>query len=126
MSGIKEIPVPDLGTKKKLRSIIDIPVKVEMQPIEHQTDSVLTTDELQQQIEEAKRGKAKVDSKYVGFQLEERGHLFDYEFDYAKFLDNMSHIIKEGKRRRAEKAEDLYKEKIKMFNSPTTEKKRFD
>jgi len=89
----------EIKPKKVYRSIAAIPVKVEMQPIEHASDSVLTVDELQEQIEEARKGKAKVDSKYVGFELDERGHLFDYEFNYVKFLANMSHIIKEAKKR---------------------------
>lgn len=85
--------------KKKYKSIIDVPIKVEMQPVEHFSESVLTIDDLQKQIEEARKGKAKVDSKYVGFELDERGHLFDYKFDYVKFLDNILHAIKEGKKR---------------------------
>jgi hypothetical protein len=85
--------------KKTYRSIAAIPVKVEMQPVAHASDRVLTVDELQQQIEEARKGKAKVDSQYVGFELDERGHLFDYRFDYVKFLANMSHVIKEAKKR---------------------------
>lgn len=121
MSGVEKY-VP-----KNLRSLVsDVPNKAEYQPVELQTDKVLSTDDLQKQIEEARKGKAKVDSKYVGFQLEERGHLFDYEFDYNKFLSNISHCIKEGKRRRVERADDLYREKIHMTNSPTAEQKKFD
>jgi hypothetical protein len=121
MSGVEKY-VP-----KNLRSLVnDVPNKAEYQPVELQTDKVLTTDALQEQIEEARKGKAKVDSKYVGFQLEERGHLFDYEFNYTEFLGDISHIIKEGKRRRAERPADMYKENIHMTNSPTTEKKSFD
>jgi hypothetical protein len=85
--------------KKTYRSLASIPVKVEMQPVEHATDRVLTTEELQEQIEEARKGKAKVDSKYVGFELDERGHLFEYKLDYVSFLSDMSHIIKEAKKR---------------------------
>lgn len=121
MSGVEKY-VP-----KNLRSLVsDVPNKAEYQPVELQTDQVLSTDDLQQQIEEARKGKAKVDSKYVGFELQERGHLFDYEFDYSTFLSNISHCIKEGKERRRNRAEDLYKEKIHMTNSPTAEKKNFD
>jgi hypothetical protein len=89
----------ELKTKKVYKSIAAIPVKVEMQPVEHASNRVLTTEELQQQIEEARKGKAKVDSKYVGFELDERGHVFDYKYDYPQFLSNMSHIIKEAKSR---------------------------
>lgn len=85
--------------KKSFKSIIAHPIKVEMQPVEHRSDRVLTVDELAKQIEEARKGTAKVDSKYVGFELDERGHLFDYKFNYPDFLANMSHIIKEAKAR---------------------------
>lgn len=74
-----------------------IPVKVEMAPVEHKSNRVLTTEELQEQIEEATKGKAKVDSKYV--QYADAGHLFEYKYDYVRFLNNMSHIIKEAKSR---------------------------
>ena len=111
----------ELKPKKTYRSITSIPVKVEMQPVEHQADRVLTTDELQEQIEEARKGKAKVDSKYVGFELDERGHLFEYKYDYVRYLDNMSHIIKEAKERKKNKAEDLYQNthEMRISNSPT-------
>jgi hypothetical protein len=89
----------ELKPKKVYKSIAAIPVKVEMQPVEHQSSRVLTTEELQVQIEEARKGKAKVDSKYVGFELDERGHLFQYKLDYPTFLSDMSHIIKEAKAR---------------------------
>jgi DNA gyrase/topoisomerase IV subunit A len=85
--------------KKVYRSIAAIPVKVEMQPVQHQSDKVLTVDELAAQIEEARKGTAKVDSQYVGFELDERGHLFEYKYDYVRFLDNMTHILKEAKTR---------------------------
>lgn len=85
--------------KKSFKSIIAHPIKVEMQPVEHKSDRVLTVDELADQIEEARKGKAKVDSEYVGFQLDERGHLFDYKLNYQEFLASMSHIIKEAKSR---------------------------
>jgi len=111
----------ELKPKKTYRSITSIPVKVEMQPVEHKADRVLTTDELQEQIEEARKGKAKVDSKYVGFELDERGHLFEYKYDYVRYLDNMSHIIKEAKARKKSKADDLYQNthKMRISNSPT-------
>ena len=99
----------ELKPKKTYRSITSIPVKVEMQPVEHKTDRVLTTEELAEQIEEARKGKAKVDSKYVGFELDERGHLFTYKFDYVRYLENVSHIIKEAKTRKANKPNEVYK-----------------
>jgi len=93
-----------LTEKKVYKSLLSIPVKVEMAPIEHKSEKVLTVDELAVQIDEAKKGKAKVDSKYV--QYTEAGHLFEYKFDYVKFLSNMSHILKEAKSR---PKEDRYK-----------------
>jgi len=111
---------------KKLRSLVsDVPNKAEYQPVHLQSKEVLEVDELQRQIEEARKGKAKVDSQYVGFELDERGHLFNYKLPYASFLGDISHCIAEGKRRRAERPKDMYQENIHMTNSPTTEKKSF-
>lgn len=98
----------ELKPKRNFKSIIGVPIKVEMQPVEHHADRVLTTDELAEQIEEARKGKAKVDSKYVGFELDERGHLFEYKYDYVRYLENISHIIKNAKKRKAEKADEVY------------------
>jgi hypothetical protein len=95
-----------------MKSILKIPVKVEHQPVEHQSDRVLTVDDLAAQIEEARKGKAKVDSQYVGFELDERGHLFDYKFDYSKFLTNMSGILREA---RARPRENRYKNSHEMI-----------
>jgi hypothetical protein len=111
--------------KKTYRSIIDVPIKVEMQPIEHASSKVLSPDELAEQIEEARKGKAKVDSKYVGFELDERGHLFDYKFNYVRFLENMSHIIKTAKENRRKNPNNVYIENMKITDSPTTEKKKY-
>jgi len=82
-----------------MKSILKIPVKVEMAPVEHVSDRVLSVEELSLQIEEARKGKAKVDSQYVGYDDLNRGHLYDYKFDYGQFLSSMSHIIKEAKSR---------------------------
>jgi hypothetical protein len=98
--------------KKSFKSIIAHPIKVEMAPVEHVSDRVLTVDELQDQIEEARKGKAKVDSQYVGFQLDERGHLFDYKFNYGRYLENMTHILKEAKSR---PRENRYKNSHEMI-----------
>ena len=98
--------------KKSFKSIIAHPIKVEMAPVEHISDRVLSVDELQDQIEEARKGKAKVDSQYVGFQLDERGHLFDYKFNYGRYLENMTHIIKQAKSR---PREDRYKNSHEMI-----------
>ena len=98
----------ELKVKRNFKSIVSIPIKVEMQPVEHQSNKVLTVDDLSKQIEEAKKGKAKVDNKYVGFELTERGHLFEYKFDYVKFLDNMSFIIKTAKQRKEMNPNNVY------------------
>ena len=98
--------------KKKYRSLLSIPIKVEMAPVEHQSSRVLTVDELSQQIDEARKGKAKVDSKYVGFSSDDAGHLFDYKFNYVRYLENMSHIIREA---RARPKVDRYKNPHKML-----------
>jgi hypothetical protein len=105
----------ELKPKKVYKSIAAIAVKVEMQPVEHQTDRVLTTEELQEQIEEARKGKAKVDSKYVGFELDERGHLFNYKLDYPRYLENISHVIKQAKLRKATKPKDVYQNSHPMI-----------
>lgn len=83
--------------RRQLRSIVnDVPIKVEMQPIEHKADKVLSPEELQIQIEEARKGKAKVDSKYVGLG-DGLNHVFEYKYNYGEFLSSMSYIIKKGK-----------------------------
>lgn len=110
--------------EKKYRSLIDIPVKIEMQPVQHQTNTVLTIEDLQNQIEEARKGKAKVDSKYVNY--DERGHLFEYKYDYARFLENYKYIIEQSQKRKKENAErqessentkkyELYMEQNKLY-----------
>lgn len=102
----------ELKPKRTYRSLLDIPVKVEMAPVEHTSNRVLSVDELSEQIDEARKGKAKVDSKYVGFELGEAGHLFEYKYDYVKFLDNMQYIIKQAKSR---PRENRYKNSHKMI-----------
>jgi hypothetical protein len=91
----------ELKPKKSFKSIIAVPIKVEMQPVEHASNRVLGIEELADQIEEARKGKAKVDSKYVGY--DEAGHLFDYRYNYVAFLDDMKHIIKSARDRKKTK-----------------------
>lgn len=86
-----------------------------MQPVHHASDRVLTTEELQEQIEEARKGKAKVDSKYVGFEFDERGHLFDYKLDYPRFLENMAKIVTSAKANRAANPNNVYKQRIRIM-----------
>jgi len=95
-----------------MKSILKIPVKVEHQPVEHQSDRVLTVDELADQIEEARKGKAKVDSQYVGYDDLARGHLYDYKLDYSRFLSNMSNILREA---RSRPRENRYKNSHEMI-----------
>lgn len=101
--------------KKQYKSLLAIPVKVEMQPVEHASNSVLTIDQLQQQIEEARKGKARVDNEYVNYDALNRGHLFDYKLDYSTFLSNMTHIIKEAKKRREEQPNEVYQNPHQMI-----------
>lgn len=97
--------------KRKYKSLIhDVPNKVEMQKKEHELQNVLTVDELENQLDEAIKGKARVDSKYVDYK--ERGHLYDYQINYTEFLDSMAHIMKEVKSR---PEEERYKSRIPMM-----------
>lgn len=48
--------------------------------------------DLIQQLEEAKTGKAKVDKVYVDYNHNTK--LFDYNIDYAKFINNITYILK--------------------------------
>lgn len=59
---------------------------------------MITIEELEKQLNEAKKGKAKVDSKYVG-NANGLTHLFEYNLDYVNFLSDISYIIREGKNR---------------------------
>lgn len=59
---------------------------------------MITLQELEKQLSEAKKGKAKVDSKYVG-NADGLNHIFEYKYDYAKFLENISYIIRQAKER---------------------------
>ena len=97
--------------KKKYKSMIhDIPNKVEMQKKEHELQNVLTVEELEEQLNEAVKGKARVDSKYVDYKT--RGHLYDYKIDYHEFLDDVAHIMKEVKKR---PEEERYKSRVPIM-----------
>jgi len=48
--------------------------------------------ELEKMLSDAKKGIAKVDKHYV--QYDTKGHLFDYNLDYNKFLSNIEYILK--------------------------------
>lgn len=97
--------------KRKYKSLIhDVPNKVEIQKKEHEMQNVLTVEELEEQLEEAIKGKARVDSKYVDYQS--RGHLYDYKINYTEFLDDMAHIMREVK---ARPEEERYKSRVPLM-----------
>lgn len=52
-------------------------------------------EELKVQLEEAKKGKAKVDKEYVEYKND--AHLFDYKIDFAQFMDDIVYIINKVK-----------------------------
>ncbi len=56
----------------------------------------VTLDELEVQLKEAKKGMAKVDKKYVDYT--EKGHLFSYDIDFPRFLDDINYILEEIKK----------------------------
>lgn len=122
MSQLNEGNTMEDAPKKVYKSLINIPVRVEMSEVKHTSSNALTVDELAIQIEEAKKGKARVDSKYVGFELDERGHLFNYTLDYAQFLESMAYIIKSAKVRKSSKPNEVYKNshEMRITNSPTS------
>ena len=97
-----------------MKSLLKVPVKVEMSEVKHTSEHALTIEELAEQIDEARKGKARVDSKYVMYDNAGR-HLFEYKFDYFRFLDNMTHIIKNAKERKANKPDDVYKNSHEMI-----------
>ena len=114
--------------KKKYRSLIDVPIKVEMQPVKHQKTGpgVLTVEDLAEQIEEARKGKAKVDNQYVGYEDADAGHLFEYKIDYVRFLDNMAHIIKKGKEMRERQQDSGYRNQYRVKTFDNQDKTRKD
>jgi len=63
--------------------------------------NVISIEELEIQMAEARGGKAKIDKEYVNNAVH-LNHIFEYSYDYTGFLDDISYIIKEGKRRDAE------------------------
>ena len=100
-----------MAEKRKYKSLIhDVPNKVEMQKKEHELQNVLTVNELEEQLNEAVKGKARVDSKYVDYKT--RGHLYDYKIDYTEFLDDVAHIMREVKKR---PEDERYQSRIPMM-----------
>jgi hypothetical protein len=63
---------------------------------------MISIEELEKQIQEAKKGKAKVDSHYVG-NASGLSHLFEYNYDYVGFLQDISYALKCGKARKEKK-----------------------
>jgi hypothetical protein len=103
----------DKPAKRSFRSIISVPIKVEMAPVEHVSNRVLTTEELQEQIDEARKGKAKVDNQYVNY--DEAGHLFDYKYNYVRYLDNVAYVLAQAKERKANRKPDVYQNPHRMI-----------
>jgi hypothetical protein len=75
-------------------------------------NSKISIEDLEIQINEAKHGKAKVDKTYVGL-ADGLNHIFEYKYDYAKFLENITYVIKKGKERKS--SSDVYKSKHKVI-----------
>lgn len=57
----------------------------------------INIEELEVMLQEAKKGMAKVDKKYKDYK--NPGHLFEYDIDFDKFLNNINHILVESKGR---------------------------
>ena len=93
-----------------LRSLTDLKAKKEV-PTEIPFGTI-TIEELEQQINEAKTGKAKVDKKYVGLG-DGLNHLFEYNYNYAEFLSNIKHAMVKGKERKNNN--ENYKSKHKVI-----------
>ena len=47
--------------------------------------------ELEKMLKEAEKGIAKVDKTYVNYDV--KGHLFQYDIDFNKFLNNINYIL---------------------------------
>ena len=56
-----------------------------------ETTHNLDINDLEQQLLEAKKGIAKVDKKYVDY--EDSNHLFDYDIDFGRFIEDVAHIM---------------------------------
>jgi hypothetical protein len=48
-------------------------------------------EELEQMLQDAKKGIAKVDKVYVNYK--EKGHLFPYKIDFIQFLEEINYIL---------------------------------
>lgn len=53
--------------------------------------------DLETMLQEARKGRAKIDKQYVDF--DEKGHLFEYNIDFNQFLDDINYIFKKHKER---------------------------
>ena len=52
-------------------------------------------DELEDMLQDAKKGRAKVDKQYVEYK--DKGHLFNYLIDFNEFLEDIDFIFKSQK-----------------------------
>jgi len=55
-------------------------------------DTNITIDELEDMLQEAKKGRAKVDKQYVDYK--DKGQLFEYKIDFNEFLEDIDYILK--------------------------------
>ena len=53
--------------------------------------------DLEAMLQEARKGRAKIDKQYVDF--DKKGHLFDYNINFNQFLDDINYIFKKHKER---------------------------
>lgn len=53
--------------------------------------------DLEEMLQEAKKGRAKVDKHYVDYDT--KGQLFDYKINFSTFLEDIDHIFKAQKAR---------------------------
>jgi hypothetical protein len=60
-----------------------------------QDEPKIDINSLEEMLKDAKKGIAKVHKKYVNY--DEKGHLFSYNIDFKRFLENITYIINKGK-----------------------------
>ena len=63
-----------------------------------QKQESITLEELEVQLKDAKKGIARIDKKYVNY--ESPGHLFEYDINFERFLDDINYILESMKNER--------------------------
>jgi hypothetical protein len=66
--------------------------KLKQQEQQESEPENININDLEAMLKEAKKGIAKVDKIYVNY--EEKGHLFDYDLDYNRFLGDITNLLK--------------------------------